>query len=454
MISTLPMRWGSWWLSVVGMAALLLAPSAKAQEPRAGHAELAGDVRRWLDTETKSLEQLYKHLHEHPELSYEEAETARRLATELHQAGCEVTTRVGGHGVVGVVKNGDGPTLLIRADMDALPIVERTGLPYASQVRTRDRDGRDVGVMHACGHDINMTCLIGAARALVKWKARWQGTILFVGQPAEEVGAGARAMLADGLFTRFPKPDYALALHCDARYATGMVNYREGAMQANVDSVDVLVRGRGGHGAAPHRTIDPVVIAARIVLDLQTIVSREVDPLDAAVVTVGSIHGGTKHNIIPNDVKLQLTVRTTSETTRKHVLAAISRIARSAAESARAPEPEMKVDPTQFTPALVNDPELTRRTVAMLRAVHGADRVLERPMSLGGEDFSQFVRAGIPGCYFFLGTAPPERVAEAQREGGRALALTHGDEYFPVPEPTLRTGVLSMTLAAWNLLGR
>jgi len=440
--------------SVIVTLLLVVAGFGRADEPRVGHVDLAADVRRWLETEYPALDGLYKHLHAHPELSYQEAETAKRIAQELRDAGCAVTTGVGGHGVVAILKNNDGPVLMIRADMDALPIVERTGLPYASLVRTRDRDGRDVGVMHACGHDINMTCLVGAARALSKWKSRWQGTIVFVGQPAEEVGAGARMMLADGLFTRFPKPNYALALHCDARYAHGQVNYREGAMQANVDSVDIVVRGRGGHGAAPHRTIDPVVIAARIVLDLQTIVSREVDPLDAAVVTVGSIHGGTKHNIIPNDVKLQLTVRTTSETTRKQVLDAIVRITRAAAAGAKAAEPEIKIDPDQFTPALVNDPLLTRRTVTLLRAVHGTERVFERPMSLGGEDFSRFVLAGVPGCYFFLGTASPERVVEAQREGGRPLALTHGDEYYPIPEPTIKTGVLSMTLAAWNLLGK
>lgn len=400
-----------------------------------------------------SWEKLYHHLHSHPELSLQEEQTAARIATELRATGMTVTEKVGGHGVVGVLSNGPGPTILVRADMDALPIVERTGLPYASQVRTRDRDDKEVGVMHACGHDVNMTCLVGAARVMSQLRSHWSGTIVFVGQPAEEIGAGARAMLADGLFTRFPKPDRAFALHCDARFPHGTLNYREGQMQANVDSVDILVRGKGGHGAAPHTTIDPVVLACRIVLDLQTIVSRELNPLDAAVVTVGAIHGGTKHNIIPNDVRLQLTVRTTNDAMRRHVLDAIGRVARAAATGARAPEPEIKIDPEQFTPALVNDPELTRRTIGRLRDVFGQENISERPMSLGGEDFSQFVLAGVPGCYFFVGTAPPERVAEAQR-GARPLASTHSDAYFPVPEPSIKTGVQAMCTALLGELGK
>lgn len=419
--------------------------------PRPDLRERAADSENCVANIYPSLEQLYQHLHAHPELSLQEQATAARLAQELRAAGAEVTTGVGGHGVVGVLRNGPGPTVMIRADMDALPIVERTGLPYASQVRTTDRDGKEVGVMHACGHDINMTCLVGTTRTLVQLRSHWSGTLLLVGQPAEEIGAGARAMLADGLFTRFPKPDMALALHCDGRYPHGHVNYREGQMQAHVDSLDITVRGKGGHGAAPHMTIDPVLLASRIVVDLQTIVSREVNPLDSAVITVGSIHGGTRHNIIPAEVKLQLTVRTTHDELRQQVLAAIGRIVRATAQGARAPEPEIRHDPQAYTPALVNDPALTRRTLAALRATLGADRVHERPPSLGGEDFSQFVLAGIPGCYFFLGTAPPDHVAAA-RQGGRPLPNTHSDTYFPVPEPTLKTGVLSMSLAVLNLL--
>src|SRR5262249_55469678 len=237
-------------------------------------------------------------------LALQEEQTAARLARELKETGFEVTTGVGGHGVVGVLKNGDGPTVLVRTDMDALPVEERTGLPYASKVRARDRGGKEMPAMHACGHDMHMTCWVGTARVLAGLKDRWSGTLVFIGQPAEEIGSGARAMLADGLFTRFPKPGYFLALHCGGNRPHGTIAYSEGLALANVDSVDIVVRGKGGHGSAPHTTIDPVVLAARIVLDLQTLVSRETNPTDPAVVTVGSIHGGTKHNIIPNEVKL------------------------------------------------------------------------------------------------------------------------------------------------------
>jgi amidohydrolase len=400
------------------------------------------------------LDALYKQLHANPELSLQEVQTAARIARELKEAGFTVTEKVGGQGVVGVLENGKGPTVLVRADMDALPIVENTGLEYASKVRTKDARGGDVGVMHACGHDVNMTCLVGTARILAGMKDKWSGTLVFIGQPAEEIGAGAKAMLADGLFKRFPRPDYCLALHADARYAHGHVNYRSGQMQANVDSVDITIRGRGGHGAAPHTTIDPIVLAARLILDLQTISSRERDPLDAAVVTVGSIHGGTKHNIIPDEVKLQLTVRTTTDATRQAVLAAIERKAKAAAEGAGAPEPLIKLDLESYTPALVNNPELTKRMAAVLNETLGKDRVHERRMSLGGEDFSRYAREGVPSFYFFVGSAPPELIAEAAQPDGRRLALTHSERYFPVPEPTIKTGVLSMTSAVLSLVGK
>lgn len=399
------------------------------------------------------LKELYEHLHSHPELSLAEEQTAARLAKELRAAGLEVTERVGGWGVVAVLKNAAGPTVLVRADMDALPITEKTGVPYASQAKVRRADGQEVGVMHACGHDVNMTCLVGTARMLAKHKDRWSGTLVFIGQPAEEIGAGARRMLADGLFIRFPKPDLALALHCDSRLPHGQVNYRAGQMQANVDSVDVTVRGRGGHGAAPQAAIDPVVIAAKLILDLQTIASREIDPLEAAVVTVGSIHGGAKHNIIPGEVKLQLTVRTTNDKMRDEVLASIERKAKAAALSAAAPDPTIKIDRESYTPALYNDATLAARFSSLFRRTLGKEQVQERPMSLGGEDFSQFVRAGVPGFYFFLGTVSPERWAEA-KAGGRPLPATHSDAYAPVPQPTIQTGVLAMTLAVLDVVGK
>jgi amidohydrolase len=443
------------WTCQIAAGLLALGVTAGALAQPAGKASLTervADVKKRIAADYSRLEALYKHIHSHPELSLQEVQTAARLAKELRDAGFEVTEKVGGTGIVGVFKNGKGPTVLVRADMDALPIVEQTGLEYASRVRARDRYGNDVGVMHACGHDVNCTCLVGTARMLAGIKDQWQGTLVFVGQPAEEIGAGARMMLADGLLTRFPKPDFALALHSVGSGAHGHVSYREGQFQANVDSVDIVVRGKGGHGASPHTTVDPIVLAARIVLDLQTIVSREIDPLDPAVVTVGSIHGGTKHNIIPNEVRLQLTVRTTTDRTRKQVLESIERIVKAAAQGANAPEPEVKYDPGQFTPAAVNDVALSRRMGALFRDVFGADKVTERGMSLGGEDFGRIARE-VPGFYFFIGSQDPERVAEAQRPGGRPLPPTHSDGYAPVPEPTIKTGVLSMTMAVLNLLG-
>jgi len=277
---------------------------------------------------------------------------------------------------------------------------------------------------------------------------------VFIGQPAEEIGTGARLMLEAGLFKRFPRPDYCLALHCDGRTAHGNISFTEGLALANVDSVDIVIRGKGGHGASPHSTVDPIVLAARIVLDLQTIVSREVNPTDPAVVTVGSIHGGTNHNIIPNEVKLQLTVRTTKDGVRKHVLEAIERITKAAAKGARAPEPTVTVDPGEFTPALVNDSKLTRRTVALFRELLGPANVKERPPVMGGEDFARYGRQGIPVFLYFLGTVPPERVAESEKENGAPLPSLHSSLYYPVPGPSIRLGVLTMTTAVLNLVGK
>jgi hippurate hydrolase len=448
----LPFR--PWAALIVGLLGAGPAPAADpAEAAKPVLKERIDAVNRVIVADFERLLSLYKHLHSHPELSLHEVQSAARMAAELREAGFEVTEKVGGTGVVGVLRNGSGPTVLVRTDMDALPVTEQTGLDYASKVRARDRDGNDVGVMHACGHDMHMTCWTGTARVLAGMKDRWQGTLVFIGQPAEEIGAGARMMLADGLFQRFPRPDYCLALHCDARQPHGHIAFTEGLALANVDSVDILVRGKGGHGAAPHTTVDPIVLAARIVLDLQTLVSRETNPTDPAVVTVGSIHGGTKHNIIPSEVKLQLTVRTTKDEVRKHILDGIKRIAKAAAEGARAPEPEVKIDPGEFTPALVNDSGLTRKTVALFKDVLGADRVHERPPVMGGEDFGRYGREKVPIFLYFLGTMPPEQVAEAAK-GGRPLPSLHSDLYYPVPEPSIKTGVLTLSLAVLNLVGK
>jgi hippurate hydrolase len=407
-----------------------------------------------IEENSARLDALYKHFHTHPELSLQEVRTAARLASEMKEIGFQVTEKVGGIGIVAILANGKGPTILVRTDMDALPVVEKTGLPYASKERARDPLGNDVGLMHACGHDMHMAVWLGTARVLAGLRDHWQGTLVFIGQPAEEVGKGARLMLEDGLFQRFPHPDYCLALHCDHRSPHGHVSYTEGLALANVDSVDITVRGKGGHGAAPHTTVDPIILAARIILDLQTIVSRETNPTDPAVVTVGSIHGGTKHNIIPSEVKLQLTVRTTTDAVRKHTLEAIERIARAAAQGAGAPEPVVKIDAGEFTPALVNEPALTRRIAALFKDLLGPDKVHERPPMMGGEDFSRYGRAGVPIFMYFLGTQPPERVAAAAREGARPLPSLHSDLFYPIPEPTLKTGVLTMTMAVLHLMGK
>ncbi len=405
-----------------------------------------------------SLDALYKDLHTHPELSLMEERTAGVVAHEWSAAGFEVTEHVGGHGIVGVLKNGSGPTLLIRTDLDALPVKEETGLPYASTVHTKDLAGVEVSTMHACGHDIHMTVLTGTARLLASLKDRWSGTLVLVGQPAEERGIGARAMLTDGLYRKFPRPDFAIALHDSATMATGTVGTVEGYIMANVDSVDITVRGVGGHGAYPQATKDPIVLAARIVVALQTIVSRETRPVEPAVVTVGSIHGGTKHNIIPDEVKLQLTLRSYSDAVRQHTIEAVKRICRGEAIAAGLPEDRMPIitlAEAEATPATYNDPALTRRLRAAFVDWLGHDNVKAIDPEMGGEDFSQFGRTveKVPVCLFRLGAVDPAKVAESERTGV-ALPSLHSSKFAPVPEPTIRTGITAMTAAALDLLAR
>ncbi len=443
--------------NLFSLAALVLAaavPARAADAPAASVKDRVDAVEKRVNAEFDDLLALYQHLHTNPELSLHEVNTSARIAKELKALGFDVTEKVGGTGVVGVLKNGDGPTVLVRTDMDALPVVEATGLPYASTVKVRDAADNEVGVMHACGHDMHMTCFVGAAQVLVGMKDQWHGTLVFIGQPAEEVGLGAKAMLNDGLFKRFPKPDFCLALHCDAGRSYGTIGFTDGQALANVDSVDILVKGKGGHGAAPQTTIDPIVLSARIILDLQTLVSRETTPTDPAVVTVGSIHGGSKHNIIPSEVKMQLTVRSTKDSVRKHLLEGIQRIAKAAAEGAGAPEPVVTFDNDGFTPALVNDSKLTQRTVALFKDVFGADRVQERGPVMGGEDFSRYGKEGVPIFLFWLGTVPPDRVAEAAKDETKMLASLHSDQYHPIPEPSIKTGVLAMSMAVMNLMDK
>jgi len=431
--------------------AFLAARAIHAQTPSKDWSPRVDIIKKRIAAELTSLETLYKQLHSHPELAFQEEHTAARMAKELKALGFEVTTEVGGHGVVGVLKNGDGPTVLVRADMDGLPVAETTGLAFASKVRVRDKDGLEVGTMHACGHDLHMTCWVGTARTLAAIKDQWKGTLVFIGQPAEEVGGGARRMINDGLFKRFPRPDYCLGLHCDARKPFGHVSYAEGLLCANVDTVDITVLGKSGHGSAPHTTIDPIVIAARIILDLQTLVSRETQPGEAAVVTVGAIHGGTKHNIIPAEVKLQLTVRSLKDNVRKQLLDGIQRVAKAAADAAKAPAPIVRIEPDDYTPAVFNDAPLAKKTTAVFRDILGSDKVHEVPPTMGGEDFGRYGREGIPIFFYFLGTMPPERVAAAE-SGGEPLPSLHSDKYYPVAEPSIRTGVLTMSVAVLNLM--
>jgi hippurate hydrolase len=424
------------------------------QKPSADSKDLTSAVKTRIDAEYSDLEKLYKHLHSNPELSLREVKTADRLAKELSKLGFKVTEKLGGNGLVGVLENGKGPTVMVRTDMDALPVTENTGVSYASKVRVRDKNDQEVGVMHACGHDVHMTCWTGTARVLASLKDKWKGTLIFIAQPAEEIGTGARQMLGAGLYKKFPKPDYALALHSDASRPHGTVGYTEGLAMANVDSVDITVKGKGGHGATPHLTVDPIVLAARIILDLQTLVSRENDPVDPAVVTVGSIHGGTKHNIIPAEVKMQLTVRSTKAKTRLRLIEGIKRIAKACAEGANAPPPEVKHDLSEYTPALHNDPALTKRITGVFRDVVGAENVKERPPLMGGEDFSRYSQGGVPIFLYWLGTVDPKKVEESQKEGGKPLPSIHSEFYAPVPEPSIRTGVLTMSRAVLDLMGK
>ncbi len=429
---------------------------AAATLARSGEA-LREAVRSRVNAEYPALFELYKHFHAHPELSFQEEKTAARLAEELRRGGYEVTTGVGGHGIVAVFKNGRGPTVLVRCDLDGLPVKEQTGLPYASQATGKDDAGNEVPVMHACGHDVHMTCLVGVARVLEQLKEQWQGTLVLIGQPAEERGGGARQMIADGLFTRFPRPDYCLALHDDSSLVGGAVGYTEGFVLANVDSVDITVRGVGGHGAFPHAAKDPIVLASQIVLGLQTIVSREIAPGEPAVVTVGSIHGGSKHNIIPEEVHLQLTLRSYAEDVRQQTIAAVQRITRGLALAAGMPEdrlPIVKVN-EDFTPATYNDPELARRLAGVFRNWLGPQMVVRKKPVMGGEDFSEYGRTEhkIPICMFFVG-AVSEAAMQESVQAGKSLPSLHSPIFAPAPEPTIKTGVIAMTAAVLELMGK
>jgi hippurate hydrolase len=416
-----------------------------------------------IDRDMAALLTTYKSLHAAPELSHYEEKTATFLAAQLRTIGYTVTERVGkyerpewtGYGVVAVMKNGAGPTVLLRTELDALPVDEKTGLPYASKVKMKNDAGQEVSVMHACGHDIHITNMIGTAKMLSELKNQWQGTLVILGQPAEEVVDGARSVLRDGLYERFPKPDYVIALHDSADLEAGKVGYTPGYAMASATSVDIKIRGLGGHGARPEATKDPIVVAAQVILALQTIVSREDSPLDPVVVTVGSVHGGTKHNIIPDEVDLQLTVRAYKEEVRKRVLASIERITKGIAMAAGIPEdraPIVKFSESQFTTALYNDPQLTERLATTFAKALGQDNVVKLEPVMMSEDFGTLsLDQKIPAVQFTLGAVDPAKV-KLSKETGTSLPSLHSALFAPLPEPALRTGIKAMTSAVLDLM--
>ena len=401
-----------------------------------------------IDEDIEYLLKFYKERHENPEISLEEKETSATLANELRDLGFEVTENFGGYGIVGILRNGKGPTILYRTDMDALPMYEKTELPYQSKLTTQ-YNGQEVGTMHSCGHDMHMTSWLGTARAMVKMKKQWKGTLMLIGQPAEEIGAGAKMMLDEGLYQKFGVPDYGMALHCSATIEEGRVGFGKGYTMAATESVDIVVKGKGAHGASPHMSIDPVVTASLMVMELQTIVSRNLKPTDAAVVTVGAIQGGMKHNIIPDEVTLKLTIRTYDEGVRQMVHRRIKEIAEGVAIAAGLPEdlmPEVNF-PESYTPANYNDEELVDLISASARKAIGNDLVIEAEPLMVGEDFSNFGQTPdkVPTVLYWLGTAPVERLESDNVPG------LHSPYYFPVPESSIRTAVAVNTQALLDL---
>jgi amidohydrolase len=428
--------------------AILLSLTASALAADAWRAPSSAQI----DSVYPQVESLYEDLHRNPELSLHEVKTAAKMAEQLQRLGFDVTTGVGGNGVVGVLKNGAGPTVMIRAELDALPVPEKTGLVYASHVTSKDDRGVEVPVMHACGHDLHMAIGIGTATLLAQNKDKWKGTFLFVGQPAEERVKGATAMLKDGLFTRFPRPDFAIAVHDTAGLPAGKVGYTPGYSLANSDAVEVTVYGRGAHGSAPEDSIDPIVIAARTIMGWQTIISRQNNPFDPGVVTVGSIHGGTKGNIIPDEVHMSLTVRSYKPEVRKLLLDSIERIAKAESEAAGAPKPPT-VEVTESVRAVYNDPALTQRVASALKRVLGDANVSQESPAMAADDFAEYGQAGVPAIEFSVGAVDPEKFAAAKKSG-ESLPGPHSPFFAPDREPSLRTGIEAEMAAVLEVLGK
>ena len=422
---------------------ILLTAYSVAQTANAPHSEEVESV-------YPAVHELYLDLHEHPELSSHETQTAAKLAERLRNLGYEVTEHVGGTGIVAILKNGSGPTIMLRTELDALPVEEKTGLPYASKAHAKDDSGHDVPVMHACGHDVHMAALFGTAEIMAHSKDTWRGTLMLIGQPAEETITGAKAMIADGFATRFPKPEFGIALHVGNEEPAGAIAITPGLYNSNADSIRVTIYGRGGHGSAPHRTVDPIVIAAKTILGLQTIVSREVKPGEFAVVTVGYIRAGTKNNIIPDEAEFALTVRTYKPDVRKQILAAIDREVKGESQAGGATR-EPLIEHYEFTDSVYNDPALANRLRGSLEAALGKDNVVTAGPITASEDYSAFIELGIPSLYFSLGGADPDKLAEAQRQG-KTLPSNHSPLFAPDVDPTLHTAIAAEVAALRNLL--
>src|SRR3984885_11155793 len=405
-------------------------------------AKLKASIETSVEADYPKLEALYKDIHAHPEVAFQEVKTAAKLAAEMRALGFEVTEKIGKTGLVALYKNGDGPTIMVRTELDALPMEEKTGLPYASHDKTV-WNGQDTFVAHSCGHDIHMASWVGTAKTLLGLKDQWHGTLMFIAQPAEETVSGAKAMLADGLFTRFKKPDFGFALH-DGAFAYGNLTYRVGIGSSNSDSLEITFHGHGGHGAAPQRTVDPVMIAARFIVDVQSVISREKDPTEFGVVSIGAIHGGTAENIIPDDVQIFGTIRTFKPEVSAKMLAGIERTAKAAAAMSDAPAPDIRI--TEGAKAVMNDPAVVETAAKVMKVAFG-DKFKTSPPGTPSEDFSEFVNAGVPSMFFNIGVYEPERVAAARNGTGPQLPSNHSPLFAPVPKPTIETGVEAMTLA-------
>jgi hippurate hydrolase len=410
----------------------------------------AGSLTSQVESVFPDAQAFYLDLHQHPELSSHETRTAAELANRLRALGYDVTEHVGGTGVVAIMKNGAGPTVMLRTELDALPVEEKTGLPYASKVRAKDEAGRDVSVMHACGHDVHMASLFGTAAIMARTKDTWHGTLMLIGQPAEETISGARKMIEDGLFTRFPKPDIGVALHDTNLLPTGMVGITPEYSKSNADSLRVTVYGKGGHGATPEKTVDPIVIAARIVVTLQSIVAREIKPGDAAVITIGYLQAGTKNNIIPDEAQMGLTVRSYTPEVRRHLLAAIARVVKAEAEAGGAERMPL-IEKYESTGAVYNDPVLTQHLAGVLEATLGRGSVKTEPPIMTSEDYSYFVDQSVPSFYFTLGVANTQKFAEA-KAAGKDLPSNHSPLFAPDAAPALHTGIAAEVAILRDLL--